>query len=55
METKTKNVKISNKHHEILKKYCDEKGLKMYRVIEKWIDVIDTERGKGKKDIYGEY
>lgn len=55
MERKSKTIKISEKHHETLKKYCDERGLKIYRVIEKWIDNIDPERTKGKKkDIYGE-
>ena len=54
MERKSKNVKISEKHHEILKKYCHERGFKIYRVIEKWIDGVDPERKKGKKDIYGE-
>ena len=52
MERKNKNVKISEKHHEILKTHCDENGLKIYRVIEKWIDELNN-RNK-KKDIYGE-
>lgn len=51
METTTKNIKISKKHHEILKTYCDKTGLKMYRVIEKWIDELGKVK---KKDIYGE-
>ena len=38
MENKQKNVKISDKHHEKLKNYCDENGYKLYKVVEKWID-----------------
>jgi len=52
MEHKSKNVKISAKHHEILKDHCDKNGLKIYRVIEKWIEALETP-GR-KKDIYGE-
>jgi coproporphyrinogen III oxidase len=51
MERKSKNIKISEKHHEILKDHCDKNGLKMYRVIEKWIDEFLKSK---KKDIYGE-
>jgi len=51
MKAKSKNVKISEKHHEILKLYCDKNGLKIYRVIEKWIDELSKSK---KKDIYGE-
>lgn len=54
MGQKTKNVKISEKHHKILKGYCDRKGLKIYRVIEKWIDELDNRGKKSSKDIYGE-
>ena len=53
MERKNKNVKISENHHEILKKYCEDKGFKIYRVIEKWIDELNVGKSK-KKDIYGE-
>ncbi len=52
METTTKNIKISKKHHEILKNHCDKTGLKMYRVIEKWIDNLVKPKKSG--DIYGE-
>ena len=52
MERKIKNIKISEKHHEILKSYCEKNGLKMYRVVEKWID--DINKAQKKKDIYGE-
>jgi coproporphyrinogen III oxidase len=51
MEHKSKNIKISQKHHEMLKDHCDKNGLKMYRVIEKWIDEYLKPK---KKDIYGE-
>jgi hypothetical protein len=56
MERKSKNIKISQKHHEILKSYCQDKGLKIYRVIEKWIDELDPDKKKGReRDIYGDY
>ena len=55
MERKSKNVKISEKHHTILKEHCDRHGLKIYRVIEKWIDELDPSKTiTKKKDIYGE-
>jgi coproporphyrinogen III oxidase len=49
-EKDKKNVKISKKHHDSLKNYCDKNGMKMYKVLEKWID----EFCKTKKDIYGD-
>ena len=48
-----KNVKISEKHHNILKKFCDDNGLKMYKVLEKWIDLNCKPKEKSK-DIYGD-
>jgi len=51
MERKSKNIKISEKHHKILKDHCDKNGLKIYRVVEKYIDELNKSR---KKDIYGE-
>ena len=45
-----KNIKISPESHDILKKYCDKRGIKMYRFLEKLI----MEKCKDKKDIYGE-
>jgi hypothetical protein len=51
MERKSKNIKISERHHEILKDHCEKNGLKIYRVIEKYIDEINKSK---KKDIYGE-
>lgn len=49
-EKKIKNLKISVEVHEVLKKYCEEKGIKMYRFLEKLI----LEKCKKKTDIYGE-
>jgi hypothetical protein len=34
---KIKNLKISVESHEILKKYCDKRGIKMYRFLENLI------------------
>ena len=45
-----KNLKISKDVHKLLKDYCDKKGIKIYRFLEKLI--IDT--CKEKKDLYGE-
>lgn len=53
METKYKNVKISEKHHNMLKKHCDDNGLKIYKVLEKWIDAYCKVK-ETKKDIYGD-
>ena len=47
---KIKNLKISIESHEILKKYCDKRGIKMYKFLENLI----IEKCKEKKDIYGE-
>jgi hypothetical protein len=51
MSIKNKNIKISEKHHEVLKKYCVVKGLKMFKVIEKMIDELTK---NNRKDLYGE-
>lgn len=45
-----KNIKIDPAVHEILKKYCDKRGLKIYKFLESLI----IEKCKEKKDIYGE-
>ena len=37
MEKKIKNLKISIESHDILKKYCDKHGIKMYRFLENLI------------------
>ena len=47
---KIKNLKIDKDAHEILKKYCDKRGIKMYRFLENLI----IEKCKEKKDVYGE-
>lgn len=47
---KIKNIKISIESHEILKKYCDKKGIKIYKFLENLI----IETCKEKKDLYGE-
>ena len=51
MEKNQKNVKISEKHHEMLKNYCDKNGLKIYKVLEKFIEDLNKPK---KKDIYGD-
>jgi hypothetical protein len=45
-----KNLKITSKTHEMLKKYCEENGLKMFAFVEKLI----REKCTPKKDLYGE-
>jgi hypothetical protein len=50
MEKKIKNLKISIESHDILKKYCEKHGIKMYRFLENLI----KEKCQIKKDIYGE-
>lgn len=47
---KIKNLKISIESHEILKRYCEKKGIKIYKFLEHLI----LEKCKDKKDIYGE-
>ena len=47
---KIKNLKIDAEAHDVLKKYCDKRGIKMYRFLENLI----LEKCKEKKDIYGE-
>jgi hypothetical protein len=50
MEKKIKNLKISIEAHDILKKYCDKHGIKMYKFLENLI----KEKCQVKRDIYGE-
>ena len=45
-----KNIKISPESHDVLKKYCDKRGIKIYKFLENLI----FEKCKEKKDIYGE-
>jgi hypothetical protein len=47
---KIKNLKIDEDVHNVLKKYCDKRGIKMYKFLENLI----LEKCKEKKDIYGE-
>jgi hypothetical protein len=46
-----KNIKISNKHHKLLKDYCNKNGFKIHKILEKW---IEENLKLNKKDIYGE-
>jgi hypothetical protein len=52
MKTKKeiKNLKIDPQVHNVLKMYCEKKGLKMYKFLEQLI----METCKPKKDLYGE-
>jgi len=58
MENTTKNIKVSEKHHKMLKEYCDKKRLKIYKIVQKWIDETCKEDKSieipKKKDIYGD-
>jgi len=47
---KIKNIKISEESHTILKKYCEENGLKIYGFLEN----IIKEKCRVKTDIYGD-
>jgi hypothetical protein len=49
-DTKIKNLKISEEVHDILKKYCEKRGIKIYKFLEN----IIREKCSEKKDIYGE-
>ena len=50
MENNLKNIKVSEKHHKMLKEHCDKNGLKIYGFLEKLI----YENCKQKVDIYGD-
>jgi hypothetical protein len=45
-----KNIKITPLTHEILKKYCEKHGLKMFALVERLI----RDKCIDKKDLYGE-
>ena len=47
---KIKNLKIDIEVHGVLKKYCDKRGIKIYRFLES----IIREKCEDKKDVYGE-
>ena len=53
-----KNVKISDIHHETLKKHSEKNGLKIHKVLEKLIDTlpktVDVVPKPMRRDIYGE-
>jgi hypothetical protein len=49
-DKKIKNLKISVEVHDVLKTYCEKRGIKMYRFLEKLI----LDKCKEKPDIYGE-
>lgn len=51
MKEEFKNIKITKSYHDILKKYCDNKGFKMYKVLENLIEQLVKPT---KKDIYSE-
>lgn len=52
---KTKNLKISEDIHNILKIHCDKKGFKIYKFLESIIlENCSEKTTKPKKDIYGE-
>jgi len=51
MKNTFKNVKISEKHHNLLKNHCDKNGIKIYKILEKLIE--DFIKPK-KRDLYGE-
>jgi hypothetical protein len=54
----SKNIKISEYHHKILKEYCEINGLKIHKVIQKSIEEICKNNTKQiqqqKRDIYGD-
>lgn len=45
-----KNIKIDPRVHNVLKKYCEKRGLKLYKFLENLI----LENCKEEKDIYGD-
>lgn len=47
---KIKNIKINPEVHEVLKKYCEKRGIKLYKFLENLI----LENCKEIKDIYGD-
>tara|TARA_R110001592_G_scaffold106386_1_gene298564 strand:+ start:85 stop:252 length:168 start_codon:yes stop_codon:yes gene_type:complete len=49
-QPKVKNLKISSKTHQMLKKHCVKNGLKMFAFVE----LLIKEHCKPPKDIYGE-
>lgn len=58
MENNLKNIKVSERHHKMLKEHCDKNGLKIYKFVQKWIEDVCKENKPSettkKKDIYGD-
>ncbi len=52
-----KNLKITTNTHELLKKYCEENGLKMFAYTELLIkrNCILKVKNQNEQDIYDEY
>jgi hypothetical protein len=50
MVKRDKNLKITSTTHKILKKYCEDNGLKMFQYVESLI----KEKCTPKKDLYGD-
>lgn len=50
MVKRDKNIKITANTHDLLKKYCNQNGLKIFSFVEKLI----KENCSVKKDLYGE-
>ena len=48
---KIKNLKIDSEVHEVLKKHCDKRGIKIYKFLENLI----LEKCVVKKDVSGEW
>lgn len=48
-----KNLKITTKTHELLKKYCEENGLKMFNFVEVLIK-RNCKLNNSGKDMYGD-
>jgi hypothetical protein len=51
-----KNLKITTKTHQLLKKYCEDNGLKMFAYVETLIkrNCILKQNNNNDNDIYGE-
>lgn len=49
-----KNIKITPTTHELLKRYCEENGLKMFSFVEKLIREKCQLKTQPKKDLYDE-
>jgi hypothetical protein len=45
-----KNLKITTNTHQLLKKYCEDNGLKMFA----YVETLIKEKCKIKKDFYDE-